>query len=91
MRPQDKKNVVNVIPQECMKILADAVMEAIRSIDWVTLGEKMADRPTGEWIWDGYTSLYCTACKEHIYCPEDPDIPVETRFCPNCGAKMKRH
>lgn len=22
---------------------------------------------------------------------EDPNIPAETRFCPNCGAKMKRH
>lgn len=54
-------------------------------------GRKEFERPTGKWIWDGYQSLYCTACKEHIYCPENPDIPAETRFCPNCGAKMKRH
>ena len=53
--------------------------------------KKIMNDRRGEWIWDGYNSLYCTACKKHKYLGEDPDIPAETRFCPNCGAKMKRH
>ena len=94
-----KKNVVNVIPQECMKILSDAVMEAIRSIDWITLGEKMSERPPVEerrahWlVRDGYPHrVYCSLCNI-TFCDtkwkvwKDGSLP--RAYCPNCGAKME--
>lgn len=88
-----KKNVVNVIPQECMKILSDAVMEAIRSIDWITLGEKMSERQAHWFVRDGYPhKVYCSLC--HVtFCDtkwevwKDGSLP--RAYCPNCGAKMK--
>lgn len=39
-RPQ-----VNIVPQECMKILAEAVVDVVQQIDWKALCEKMAERP----------------------------------------------
>lgn len=80
-----KKNVVNVIPQECMQILSDAVMEAIRSIDWITLGEKMSERPTGRWIKtpELFKDRICSNCKRQISYEQIGD------FCIKCGAKME--
>ena len=42
-RPQ-----VNVIPQECMKILAEAITDVVQQIDWKALCEKVAERPKGD-------------------------------------------
>lgn len=44
-RPQ-----VNVIPQECIKVLAETVADVVQQIDWTALCEKVAERPHGEWI-----------------------------------------
>lgn len=82
-----KKNVVNVIPQECMKILSDAVMEAIRSIDWITLGEKMSERPTGRWLEGYHDSFETLDCSECGYVRNERYSKLN--YCPNCGAKMK--
>lgn len=48
--PTVERPQVNVIPQECMKVLAEVVVDVVQQIDWKALCEKVAERPHGEWI-----------------------------------------
>ena len=75
-RPQ-----VNVIPQECMKVLAEAVVDAVQQIDWKALCEKMAERPKGKWIIE-HDWVHCFSCGHEQNYPSN--------FCPNCGAQMQK-
>ncbi len=56
--------------------------------DALILGAKLAQRPQGEWIAlyenDG-TPIGCKC----PYCDDEPQI-VNTNFCPNCGADMRK-
>ena len=81
-RPQ-----VNVIPQECIKVLAETVVDVVQQIDWTSLCEKVAERPHGEWIVDKRTrDVVCSKCGQsrrdtrttHIF------------FCNHCGADMRK-
>ncbi len=53
---------------------------------------KVADRPTAEWIEDGYYDRHCVCsnCGGSSGTQFDgvQPIPRKTKFCPNCGAKM---
>lgn len=42
---------------------------------------KAREMKYGKWIYNG-DSMYCSVCKDF------PVIPVETPYCPLCGAKM---
>lgn len=84
-RPQ-----VNVIPQECMKVLAEAVVDVVQQIDWKALCEKVAERPKGEWLHnsDRPDNLICSVCN----CGWDMwrYESKELKYCPNCGADMRK-
>lgn len=43
------------------------------------------ERPTGEWIEE-----YCNKCGGSSLC-DGWGINVESRFCPNCGADMRKN
>lgn len=61
---------------------------------------KEFERPEGEWQityhkdllgrWNSWTEYKCSICKESV-CEMHSDAHGEyaTKFCPNCGAKMK--
>jgi hypothetical protein len=75
-RPQ-----VNVIPQECIKVLAEAVVDVTQQIDWKSLCEKVAERPKGKWIVE-HDWVHCFPCGHEQNYPSN--------FCPNCGADMRK-
>lgn len=55
--------------------------------------EKLLDdlRPRGKWIGNVFNEHYCNKCGRYALYEEEPDgyYEVQSRFCPNCGAKMK--
>lgn len=79
-RPQ-----VNVIPQECIKVLAETVVDVVQQIDWTSLCEKVAERPQGKWIDrmadEGYVE--CPFCHKQI-------TGGDLNFCVKCGAEMRK-
>jgi len=45
-------------------------------------------RPQGEWVKDNSGDRFCSECgKSALY--HEIGLLFESRFCPNCGAKMK--
>lgn len=88
-RKDFERSQVNVIPQECIKVLAEAVVDVVQQIDWKALCEKVAERPQGEWIIDGH-HMRCNYCNEYT-CTEDREgNSIPDNFCPNCGADMRK-
>ena len=46
------------------------------------------ERPQGEWIKDNSGNRFCSECgSPALY--HEIGLIFESRFCPNCGAKMK--
>ena len=46
------------------------------------------ERPQGEWIKDNSGNRFCSECgNSALY--HEIGLKFESRFCPNCGAKMK--
>lgn len=39
----------------------------------------------GRWINEGFLNIYCSNCSKT---PDGWPIPMQTDYCPNCGAKM---
>lgn len=79
--PTVERPQVNVIPQECMKVLAEVVVDVVQQIDWKALCEKMAERPKGKWIIE-HDWVHCFSCGHEQNYPSN--------FCPNCGAQMQK-
>lgn len=47
----------------------------------------------GQWMYGEtdnpfITEIYCPWCGKPALYPEDEDRPLETEYCPHCGAKM---
>lgn len=47
----------------------------------------------GQWMYGEtnnpfITEIYCPWCGKPTLYPEDEDRPLETEYCPHCGAKM---
>lgn len=48
----------------------------------------------GQWLYGGVTGnvflveIYCPWCGKPALYPDDEDRPLETDYCPHCGAKM---
>ena len=85
--PTVERPQVNVIPQECIKVLAETVADVVQQIDWKALCEKVAERPHGEWkLYDTEQFCYCSNCEDTYYPrPLDPSW----YYSPHCGAKME--
>lgn len=48
----------------------------------------LEERPKGEWIKDNSGNRFCSECgSSALY--HEIGLIIESRFCPNCGAKMK--
>ena len=72
--------------------LIDLIQEAVYDGEACAKLMDMVDRPTGEWIEDGYCdrNCVCSHCGGSSGTQFDgvQPIPLKTKFCPNCGARM---
>lgn len=50
------------------------------------------ERPQGEWIGNAFDEHHCNRCGHPALWEEELDgyYEVQSRFCPNCGAKMQK-
>lgn len=60
-----------------------------RSLD---VAFKAMKRPQGEWIGNAFDEHHCNRCGHPALWEEEPDgyYEVQSRFCPNCGADMRK-
>ena len=51
----------------------------------------VSERPQGEWVGNAFDEHHCNRCGHPALWEEEPDgyYEVQSRFCPNCGAKME--
>lgn len=57
------------------------------------LNKKLSEeRPQGEWVGNVFNEHHCNRCGHPALWEEEPDdyYEVQSRFCPNCGADMRR-
>jgi hypothetical protein len=96
---QDFKAVINAVPSADRptvdkEYLVDLIQEAVYDGEACAKLIDMVDRPTGEWIVNisDYKSV-CSVCgaqeTDFIYGTEMWYGLGESKFCPNCGAKMR--
>lgn len=55
-------------------------------------GVRDTERPQGEWIGNAFDEHHCNRCGHPALWEEEPDdyYEVQSRFCPNCGADMRK-
>lgn len=53
--------------------------------------EAVLKRPEGEWVGNAFDEHHCNRCGHPALWEEEPDgyYEVQSRFCPNCGARMQ--
>lgn len=52
----------------------------------------LEERPTGEWKHNNFDEHYCNKCGHYALWSEEADgyYEVQSNFCPNCGADMRK-
>lgn len=89
-----KKQILPLISYE-ERIYIESIIDnaptagSLYTITSNTFVEGASMRPQGEWIEDKFGDHFCSNCKTSAFYNE-AGLEAETRFCPSCGADMRK-
>lgn len=76
--------------RNCMALVQNAIDGEYHDMEDVDVSE--LDRPKSEWVGNAFDEHHCKRCGHPALWEEEPDgyYEVQSRFCPNCGADMRK-